>query len=549
MLTTKFISHNHFIISKYMNSDFKYKLIVPRRYIKAYVNVKVVNEVLQAFRDKKLTLRAISDKSGVNYETIRNWYRNFKKDNNYVPGKKIGQHKRIFPPEVEENIADMIKIQFIHHHVMIKRKYLRLILYNAWQSLDPDNRSRLIDDRFISSKFIKLFCKRHRLSFRTMRKKKRSEINKKEVKNYSKEIYDALLNYKKELIFNMDETAWNFVYKRGEVLAEVGNEEVDAQLPDDIKKCFTVISTISASGDKYPPIFLATGTTNRCEKQFEGMQSDDNQYYINHGKAGKTTDEVMKFYLKIIHKKWAKKQKCVLVLDQYPSHISDSTKMAAIRYKIKLIFIPVSATDKYQPLDKYIFGIMKSQASSYFDEKAFQYQDAMTKPEAADLFIKLWNGLQMKHILKAWDCSYPKNEEEEENGDHGERKNEEEDEEEEDEEEDEEDNETENDEDDYFIEYETDIESEEMEDKIDDKDDLYNIKTKKLKRKYKEIESETSTYEDDSYSNYEEDDDNSYTSSETDDEPYAPNKQSPKKTSNKRKHIKRRHHKYAKRRH
>lgn len=34
-----------------------------------------------------------------------------------------------------------------------------------------------------------------------------------------------------------------------------------------------MISTISANGDKNPLIFQATGTTNRCEKQFEGMKS------------------------------------------------------------------------------------------------------------------------------------------------------------------------------------------------------------------------------------------------------------------------------------
>ena len=45
----------------------------------------------------------------------------------------------------------------------------------------------------------------------------------------------------------LDETALNFVYKRGKVHALTGKEEVDAQLPDDIRKSFTAISTITAA--------------------------------------------------------------------------------------------------------------------------------------------------------------------------------------------------------------------------------------------------------------------------------------------------------------
>lgn len=71
-----------------------------------------------------------------------------------MPGKAIGQHRRIFEPTIEKNIANFIKLQFIEAHIMIRRKHLRKLLYNAWQSLDPENRSQLVDDRFISKSFV-----------------------------------------------------------------------------------------------------------------------------------------------------------------------------------------------------------------------------------------------------------------------------------------------------------------------------------------------------------------------------------------------------------
>ena len=84
-------------------------------------------------------------------------------------------------------------------------------------------------------------------------------------------IADVFASYPCDSILNMDEKTWIFVFLRGEVLAEKGSEEVKAQLPDDYRKQFTVVATICANGNKYPPLFLAHGRTERCHQQFDGM--------------------------------------------------------------------------------------------------------------------------------------------------------------------------------------------------------------------------------------------------------------------------------------
>lgn len=392
-----------------MQASFQHRYQPKRKYDQVYKDSEVVKEVLDAFKDKKLSLRQISDFSNVPYHVVKNWHKKYKLNPEYVPGKEIGQHRRIFTPSIEKNIADFIKLQFIDAHVMIRRKHLRKIIYNAWQSLDPVNRSQLVDDRFISTTFLKSFCRRNGLSFRVMRKKKRSDIDEKDVSRYTDEILDAIKSYDKDKIYNMDETPWNFTYRRGKVLSYRATEEVKAELPEDIKKQFTVISTIASNGNKFPPIFLATGTTIRCENQFADMTSNVKDYFLYHSESGKTNDDVMKFYLRKLQE-WTDHKDCVLVLDQYPSHISGSTKDFADELNIRLIYIPVSATDVYQPLDKYIFGILKSQASSRIDDKSFEFQTAITKSEAADLFVSLWNDLRIRNVLKAWNTALPADE-------------------------------------------------------------------------------------------------------------------------------------------
>ena len=70
---------------------------------------------------------------------------------------------------------------------------------------------------------------------------------------------------------NMDEISCNFVFLRGEVLAEKGREELKAKLHDDHRKQFTVVVTICANGNKCPLLFLAHGKTEKCHQQFDGM--------------------------------------------------------------------------------------------------------------------------------------------------------------------------------------------------------------------------------------------------------------------------------------
>ena len=148
-------------------------------------------------------------------------------------------------------------------------------------------------------------------------------------------------------------------------------------------------------------MILATGKTNACHQQFNGMQSDDNEYELFHSPGGNTDDEVMAFYLEKVHT-WMQNHSCALILDKYASHVSEATKRKAAELNIRLVFIPTSATDMFQPLDVRVFGALKSMASSEFDNHVFDHDRGFTKAEAADLFIKCWHKLTNVFIVNAW---------------------------------------------------------------------------------------------------------------------------------------------------
>ena len=203
------------------------------------------------------------------------------------------------------------------------------------------------------------------------------------------------------LILNMDETSCNFVHCHGEVLAETGTENVDAVLTDDHRKSFTAIGTKSAAGERYPPIFLARGTTDRCHAQFHDMISKKSDYLIFHAESGVTDDDVMKFYREHAAQ-WMKRKSFALVLDRFTAHRSESTLQHAKLLNIRLIFVPTSGTDLYQPLDRRSFGVVKAKLGSIQDDYMYENTRSPSRSEVADFFVRAWNNLSTETITGSW---------------------------------------------------------------------------------------------------------------------------------------------------
>ena len=357
------------------------------------------------------TLKELEDKTGIPYYILSKWRKSLQMDQSYMPGNQLGKHRRFLTEKEEILIADFIRTQYIYPGVMIRRKHLRSVIFSLWQSMDTENRQNL-GKKMVSYHFLKNFCHRQGFSFRQMRKKKRSEIDEKEVDQYVREVQEIFTLYPWYLILNCDETPWNFVYLRGQVLAERGTEEVNAQLPDDYRKSFTALCTISASGKKFPPLFLATGKTPMCQQQFSEMKSPASEYELFYSSGGNTDENCMIHYLDLVSN-WVDKKPCALILDRYSSHMTDAFKQHAQNLGIRIVYIPTSATEKFQPLDMRVFGVMKSKGAKEFNEFVFRNHRGFTKSEAADIFVKCWRFLPVDVINKAWNLTEAYEEEEE----------------------------------------------------------------------------------------------------------------------------------------
>ena len=381
---------------------------------KYYSDKKLVEEVIKGFEQHirgAITLARIVNDSGIPRETISYWYTNWKLDHSWRPGQRFGKHRKLFTDAQERAVADFIRIQYLIPGVLVRRKHLRKMIFNLWRSFYPDN---TFNKELVSYHFLRSFCKRQRLAFRKIRRKKRSEISQEEVAEYARLYADYFSWVPWNRILNVDETPLNYVTTRHDVLAECGTEEVTGQLPVDPKQNFTVLATISLNGDKLPPVFIAQGKTSNCHKQFDGMQSR-HKYEILHSPGGFTNENVMVEYLNLV-KHWMESLRTVLILDRYAAHMTELVRETARKNNIQLLYIPTSATDIYQPLDRRIFGAIKSKYAAKSDDYMFSYDTGPDKPKAADMFLECWAELSRSTVIAAWDL-HESSDEEEQNDD------------------------------------------------------------------------------------------------------------------------------------
>jgi hypothetical protein len=84
----------------------------------------------------------------------------------------------------------------------------------------------------------------------------------------------------------------------------------------------------------------------------------------------------------------------VLTLDQFDADNTLEIHARADELGIELAFIPRGGTGTYQPLDRRVFGALKSKGCAKWIAHAFQNPGAeCTRPEAVQLLLESWEEL------------------------------------------------------------------------------------------------------------------------------------------------------------
>jgi hypothetical protein len=91
-----------------------------------------------------------------------------------------------------------------------------------------------------------------------------------------------------------------------------------------------------------------------------------------------------------------------LILGQYRTHDTEAFQAEAEHLGISLLWIPKGATGIYQPLDRRVFGALKSKSKAKWRNHYFEHNSPCDTETAVALLAASWNELSDSVIAAGW---------------------------------------------------------------------------------------------------------------------------------------------------
>jgi hypothetical protein len=251
-----------------------------------------------------------------------------------------------------------------------------------------------------SNKYARRFLKRVGLSFRRGRPRRRPDLDEDECFLFLCSFHLVMSIFPPSAIVNFDESSWRLVMVSGRTVAPRGAEVVRRYVNGDVKASFTFFASVLADGTKLPLVLLAKGKIDRCHRQLG--THPQYQYDIWHSPKGWCDAQLVLRYLDWLRAHVAEAH-IVLILDQFDAHDTDDIHQKADALDIELVPIPKGGTGIYQPLDRRVFGALKSKGRSKWSAHAFQNPGAeCTRSAAAELLLQCWEELPKACVQSGW---------------------------------------------------------------------------------------------------------------------------------------------------
>jgi hypothetical protein len=262
-----------------------------------------------------------------------------------------------------------------------------------------------------SSRFIEGFRGRHKMSLRRPSFKRGPKVNEEDVQAFIVRVQELLQTYSPNRILNVDETNWRMVAAGYLTWAKRGSESVSRRLEDDEKSGVTVIAAVDAAGEKLPLTMIGRGKTSRCLARYH-LPASVHQIA---SESGWTTSEVMCDYFGYLRHDLYREGPLVVILDTYSAHRAQDVRAVAQAYEIDLVFIPPGCTDRLQPLDRRVFGVLKSFARQLWRRRYHETEGAKTSRSViAQNLVDSWERITPEIIDSGWNIDWAWD-----GGDHG----------------------------------------------------------------------------------------------------------------------------------
>ena len=341
---------------------------------------------------------------GVTLPTVYRWKKQFDRDPLWRPWRtRRGNDRRIFTDTEEAAISEFITENWLVPGRIFTDQDFQRVAHDAYamKYLQEEELPEGIRDFHASAGFIYDFKQRNGFTTRRAHAKKRPSCNEKLetafVERVQKLLQDPQIDNHR--IINVDETFWRCVPTDLKTWGRKGHETVPLRVNADEKDGLTVVAAVSAARCKLPLSIIAAGQTARCELAL----GDTCHHHKTHSPSGWSTIDTFSEYLMFIRQHFGDDDRIWLLLDAYSVHRTNEVKSLAESLNIELIFIPPGQTEKFQPLDRSVFGVLKAYLRKlwrieYSQDPSLRFNKTM----AVKLLLPAWEKISAHVIDGGW---------------------------------------------------------------------------------------------------------------------------------------------------
>jgi hypothetical protein len=358
-------------------------------------------------------LSKLSQSTHISDSTLSQWKTKLHADPTWRPSRlAYAMPRRIFTDDQEDILVERIRMTYLDRGLYYCDEDFRHDAFRFYEEIreqleqeagaNPQAKRRLDNLPLFkaSAPFIRDFRNRHRLSLRRPALKRRCPATREIQDAFIRRVQDLMSQYPHDRILNVDETNWRSVSPGFWTWAATGTESVSCLIQNNEKEGVTAIASVDATGMKLPLTIIGKGKTPRCLSALDLPP----EIWTATSSSGWTTTDVMCRYLQLLREHLYPTGPLVILLDTYAAHRAAVTREAAARLQIELVFIPPGCTDRLQPLDRRIFGVLKAHAREIWRAYYHKTQGAKTtRSMMAENLLVSWERITPDIVVSAWD--------------------------------------------------------------------------------------------------------------------------------------------------
>lgn len=238
---------------------------------------------------------------------------------------------------------------------------------------------------------------------------KRLDVDENDIDQYFADLEQAIQEVHPYFVYNLDEVGvQDFQDAPQEYVLVRKNYDKQARYypVNRSGKRITALSCICTNADWIPPMIIVNRST--IDSEIHSIVPADKYFIVRQSKGFLTTSNLKQWFDKIFipelqlkRLKYNYNGTCLLLMDNFISHLQIMDIIDFDQYNIKVLFIVPHASDQLQPLDLNVFGNQKRQNSAIKNEKFLTSQTN----RISRLIDSLWKASSPKNVASAFRSS------------------------------------------------------------------------------------------------------------------------------------------------